>query len=328
MRPLRGFQLIFAIALVLIGILFAHSGRMQAQTPGGTALPEEEATSVTPTLTVKPSATPSATRTATTTVTSTVASTVTSTAASTVTVIATVTGTVTGTVTTPITATVLVPSLNLRAGPGTTYARLGAAVRNEALTVVGALPECGWLRVTSARGVEAWVSGDARYVTLSAPCAEVAQIAAESIATPTRAATATRAAAATTAAAATATSAPAATATPLPTAAPTVEPPVDPTGTPEAEDEGDDDSAGPGFPEGQGCVRVGNYIGPELTVTFTQLSSGQSFQSTVPNNQTRIYCLNPGRYTVTADAPPPWSNTNFEMEIRAGEGIDLPFVPQ
>lgn len=280
MRSLRLIQILFAVVFVLIGILIAQSGRVYAQTPTTTALPEEESA--------------------------------------------------------VITATVLVPTLNLRAGPGTTYARLGSAARNELLTVEGARPNCAWLRVTNAKGVEAWVSGDARYVTISTPCAEVAQVAADVIPTPTRAASPTRAAtvAATTSAApattpaatavATATNAPAATATPVPTVVPTEAP----TATPESEAEAGDDNAEAGFPEGQGCVRIGNYIGPELTVTFTQQASGQSQETRVPNNMALIYCLNPGRYSVTVDAPPPWSNLNFEVDIKAGEGIDMPFVPQ
>lgn len=293
---LRSIRLLPLLLFAIAALFFANTPHLMAQTPTTTALPEEES------------------------------------------------------VTAPITATVLVPSLNLRAGPGTTHARLGAAARNEILTVLGARPNCAWLLISTAKGVDAWVSGDARFVRLAVPCAEIDSVAARVLPTPTAAAAPTRSASATSAAttrpaggataastpaatvaatgaatvAATATNTPQATATPLPTVAPTSAPaPTEETAEDSAEEEED-----AGFPEGQGCVRIGNYIGPELTVTFTHQASGESAQTSVPNNETRIYCLYPGRYSVTADAPPPWGNINFEIDIKVGEGIDIPLVPQ
>lgn len=80
------------------------------------------------------------------------------------------------------------------------------------------------------------------------------------------------------------------------------------------------------IPPGTGCVRIGNYVGPELTVSFTNQTTGAAHTDSVPSNQTRFLCMAPARYAVTADAPPPWNTLNFEIEVKAGEGLDLPLM--
>jgi len=37
-----------------------------------------------------------------------------------------------------------------------------------------------------------------------------------------------------------------------------------------------------------------------------------------------LYCLDPGRYTYTLDAPPPWGSTNGEMVVNAGDRYLFP----
>lgn len=106
------------------------------------------------------------------------------------------------------TATVVIASLNVRSGPGTTYAKVGSAQKGEVLTVVGQNGNCAWLKIITPKKLEGWVSGAAKYVTLSAKCSTIP------------AATANAAAAQPTPAPASGGSAPAATATTAPAAAP------------------------------------------------------------------------------------------------------------
>jgi serine protease Do len=40
------------------------------------------------------------------------------------------------------------------------------------------------------------------------------------------------------------------------------------------------------------------------------------------------YCLDPGRYTYTLDAPPPWGSTNGEMVVAAGDRYLFPIRGQ
>jgi hypothetical protein len=74
----------------------------------------------------------------------------------------------------------------------------------------------------------------------------------------------------------------------------------------------------------QGCYLIENHIGAELTFTFTARDRQWSDSFTVPANGTKEYCLDPGRYTYSIDAPPPWGSTNGELEVRAGERTRWP----
>ena len=71
------------------------------------------------------------------------------------------------------TATVVIASLNVRSGPGTTYAKVGSAQKGEVLTVVGQNGNCAWLKIITPKKLEGWVSGAAKYVTLSAKCSTI-----------------------------------------------------------------------------------------------------------------------------------------------------------
>ena len=39
---------------------------------------------------------------------------------------------------------------------------------------------------------------------------------------------------------------------------------------------------------------------------------------------TKEYCLDPGRYTYTIDAPPPWSSINGDLEVHTGDRFRWP----
>lgn len=70
-------------------------------------------------------------------------------------------------------ATVLVETLNVRAGPGTNYERITSASKDTVLGVIGQVDDCAWLLVTDADDNEGWISGGARYVTLDGDCADI-----------------------------------------------------------------------------------------------------------------------------------------------------------
>lgn len=204
--------------------------------------------------------------------------------------------------------TVVVASLRVRSGPGTEYPVLGAAAQGEQFPITGQANECQWFQVTHPQYGTAWMSGGAQYVTSNTSCDQMpaAELPALPTAAPTVAApepTATIAA-----------SAPAPvqeqpTSTPAPT----------PT-TPPAQSNEDP------FPPELGCLLLQNQLGPELTFTFT----GDNYNDTikVSSAQDVPYCLPPGRYRVTVDAPPPWSVINEEFTLQAGERAYFPIRPQ
>lgn len=229
----------------------------------------------------------------------------------TVTVSETVTMTVTATpvptvgpeTSTEPTLTVLIASLRIRSGPGTAYTVLGAAAQGEQYPITGQAYACQWYQVTHPQFGAVWLSGGAQYVSASVPCDQVTEIAAP--APPEPAATPVEP---------TATPAPiqeSQAANPEPT--PTV-PPTQPVDDP--------------FPADQGCLLLQNQLGPELTFTFTSADGSWRDSVKVNSEQDVPYCLTPGHYRVTVDAPPPWSSLNRDFDIKAGDRAYFPIRPQ
>lgn len=69
----------------------------------------------------------------------------------------------------------------------------------------------------------------------------------------------------------------------------------------------------------QGCYLFENHIDAELTVTFTAQDRSWSDSFKIAAMGTKEYCLDPGRYTYTIDAPPPWNSINGELTVQAGD---------
>ena len=103
------------------------------------------------------------------------------------------------------------------------------------------------------------------------------------------------------------------TATPRPQPQPTATPRPQPTTAPP-----------PPPASGQGCYLFENEIPAELTVTFTAQDRNWSDSFKVPASGTREYCLDPGRYTYTIDAPPPWNSINGELVVNPGDRFRWP----
>lgn len=70
-------------------------------------------------------------------------------------------------------AEVKVAGLNIRSGPGTTYAVQTVVHRGDKLSVTGQSGNCAWLRVNTAQGETGWVAGAVQYVTLNVPCSTI-----------------------------------------------------------------------------------------------------------------------------------------------------------
>ena len=59
-------------------------------------------------------------------------------------------------------------------------------------------------------------------------------------------------------------------------------------------------------------------------MTFTARDRQWNDSFPVPANGTKEYCLDPGSYTYTIDAPPPWGSTNGELVVNAGDRFRWP----
>jgi uncharacterized protein YgiM (DUF1202 family) len=236
------------------------------------------------------------------------------------------------------TATVLVAKLNVRSGPGTNYARLGQVSAKDVLEVVGQAQNCGWLKVQT-EDLAGWVSGQRQYIKLSTACSNIpaATVAAQPAAPASGAITATVTATVTVTAtdAATTTVTPVETPAPVPTAAPTEAPTAIPTEvptkaatevptevpTPEATAAAEEPVEDP-LPGNMGCFLMNNTVGPELNVTTTNKESGESGNFKVPAGGAIVWCMEPGFYAFTIDAPPPWDDLNTDRKISAGERFE------
>lgn len=78
----------------------------------------------------------------------------------------------------------------------------------------------------------------------------------------------------------------------------------------------------------KGCYIFQNFIGPELTITFTNRNTGKGETFTVASNGEVERCFDPGPYTYTLDAPPPWGSTNGELTVEAGDRFLFPITPE
>lgn len=186
-------------------------------------------------------------------------------------------------------AVVIVDRLNVRSGPGTNFNRVGAVTNGEALVVTGQFNNCSWLQVVTPAGVEGWVSGSSQYVTLNARCADIPQASA----------------------------------------------PAAPSSGGSGGQSGGGQTGGSQSSGGQGgavnatkgCYTFQNFVGPELTITLTNKSTGRGETFRVPSNGQVEKCFDPGRYTYTIDAPPPWGSFDDELTVEAGDAVVVPITP-
>jgi hypothetical protein len=60
-------------------------------------------------------------------------------------------------------AEIVISSLNMREGPGTDYAVVGAASAGDTFEIIGVDQATGWLQVADADGDACWISGNSKY---------------------------------------------------------------------------------------------------------------------------------------------------------------------
>lgn len=77
------------------------------------------------------------------------------------------------------------------------------------------------------------------------------------------------------------------------------------------------------LPPDKGCYVLQNLLGVELTWTFTG-ENGHNHTFKMPPEEEWAYCLDPGMYDVTIDAPPPWRSINLKLEVFAGSLAAIP----
>jgi hypothetical protein len=109
--------------------------------------------------------------------------------------------------------------------------------------------------------------------------------------------------------------------TDTPTATPTPKP--QPTATSKPKPTATEPPPPPPAPS-QGCYLFQNFLGADVTVTLTAQDWEWSDSFTLAPGGERAYCLDPGRYTFTLDAPPPWGSTNGELIVQAGDMFLFP----
>lgn len=69
----------------------------------------------------------------------------------------------------------------------------------------------------------------------------------------------------------------------------------------------------------EACILFENWLGAEVTATFTHRDSGWNMTFAIPGMEQHIECFSAGRYTYTLDAPPPWNSINGEVKLTAGQ---------
>jgi serine protease Do len=86
-------------------------------------------------------------------------------------------------------------------------------------------------------------------------------------------------------------------------------------------------SGGGSAAAGKGCITFRNNLGAELTITLTRPQDGWNKTFKVGGKGQGRECLDPARYTMTVDAPPPWSSFNDEFTIKAGDNFPYDINP-
>ncbi len=180
------------------------------------------------------------------------------------------------------TATVSIAALNVRSGPGTTYARIGGVKKGDVLSVVGQVNNCAWLQIRTAQNLDGWVAGSSRYVTLSVACNVIGAVAAPAPAISTNVAA----------------SAPVSTATPTTSTATDgglpswLAPGAEPFMAAELEQKVP-------LKDNQSCILFQNFAGGFIYITLTQQDGSHIEEIPMEAKEEKVLCLPGGKYSVT-----------------------------
>ncbi len=183
--------------------------------------------------------------------------------------------------------TILVPSLRVRSGPGVGFPIIDAALFNESYPVLAQSGGCRWLQVRQLDGDLVWISGARIYVRYANGCDAIPP-------------------------------ADAAAAIEVGSNESTEAEPVPVTNASVQLDQANI------FAPTLGCYFFQNqsFVQATVTLTLQTVSEGVDFQ--VAAGEEVLYCLEPGRYTFTLDAPPPYGSLNGDFEAIEGERAIFP----
>ena len=79
---------------------------------------------------------------------------------------------------------------------------------------------------------------------------------------------------------------------------------------------------------GTGSQRPSPAAPTSTNITFTRKGDGWNTTFKVKEDAEVQQCFDPGDYTYTLDAPPPWGSTNGELTINAGDNYTFPIRPE
>lgn len=70
-------------------------------------------------------------------------------------------------------ANVLVPTLNMRSGPGTNFPIITRSQAGDIFPIVSQVEDCAWLQVVLENGEQVWISGSAAFTQMNVACTQV-----------------------------------------------------------------------------------------------------------------------------------------------------------
>ncbi len=70
----------------------------------------------------------------------------------------------------PVMATVLVPVLNVRTGPGTNYPAIATARQGQSFPLIGQVNNCAWVMIRDSAGLEGWIAAGNQYARVDGSC--------------------------------------------------------------------------------------------------------------------------------------------------------------
>ena len=81
-------------------------------------------------------------------------------------------------------ASVLVPTLNIRSGPGTDFPVIARSQAGDIFPIVAQVDACAWLQIVQESGAHAWISGSTAFTQINVVCDQVPVFVAARTATP------------------------------------------------------------------------------------------------------------------------------------------------
>lgn len=185
---------------------------------------------------------------------------------------------------------VTVRALNVRSGPGVDNPRIEAVFVGTLLTTIGQVDNCAWLQIVTPDGNVGWVSGSSEYVTMDGSCSSLPEVEPNVVQSAQQSETAS----------------------------------ATETETRSSQETEVAESESRINRSQEGCFLFQNELNAEVTVTVTRQGVQWNDTFLLQPDEEREQCFDPGDYTYTLDAPPPWGSTNGELEVNSGDRFYFP----